>query len=124
MARPNDCTVCYLKFASQPITRVPKMLPCGHTLCRQCVESLAIRGKLSCPLCRVEVRLGTDGTATLPTNHSLLDVLEAPAAELLVTVRTFMTARALCVPILVQADRVAVCLFVCLFFLCSLTART
>jgi len=65
---------------------VPKNLPCGHTLCNKCVESLARRLNLQCPECRQ----GFD-EAAITTNFALRNLLvellpsEAPASVIELT---------------------------------------
>lgn len=71
--------MCYHGFLED--NRAPKNLPCGHTFCNKCVESLARRLNLQCPECRQ----GFDEVA-ITTNFALRDLLvellasEAPAS--------------------------------------------
>ena len=49
-----ECPVCFLLLSGG---RDPLSLPCGHTLCKVCVEQLRVQGSLvvdtfHCPLCR------------------------------------------------------------------------
>ena len=49
---PNnmECTVCHEHFT------LPKLLPCGHLLCRHCLVSrLKSQPEASCPLCRYAI---------------------------------------------------------------------
>eukprot|EP00048_Salpingoeca_helianthica_P020751 m.8311 g.8311 ORF g.8311 m.8311 type:complete len:378 (+) comp5202_c0_seq1:207-1340(+) len=73
----SECLVCCQGFSSSPATRLPKSLPCGHTLCLQCAGALIVRGHVCCPTCRATTALRT--AADLPTNYSLLHVVEVGA---------------------------------------------
>ena len=45
-----DCTICHERFT------VPKFLPCGHLLCRNClVKWLSSGPEAKCPLCRHDI---------------------------------------------------------------------
>ena len=45
-----ECTVCHEHFT------LPKLLPCGHLLCRHCLVSrLKSQPEASCPLCRCAI---------------------------------------------------------------------
>ncbi|CAH1240996.1 TRIM3 [Branchiostoma lanceolatum] len=58
-----SCSICLELF-----TR-PKVLPCQHTFCQDCLQDLASRRvPLQCPNCRQQVRLPPQGVATLPDN--------------------------------------------------------
>eukprot|EP00058_Branchiostoma_floridae_P003265 XP_002588753.1 hypothetical protein BRAFLDRAFT_89820 [Branchiostoma floridae] len=58
------CSICLELF-----TR-PKVLPCQHTFCQDCLQDHAGRGgAFRCPNCRQQVRLPHQGVAGLPDNH-------------------------------------------------------
>ncbi|CAH1269265.1 TRIM2 [Branchiostoma lanceolatum] len=63
-----SCGICQETF------RRPKALPCLHTFCEECLTEVANLGELSCPLCRREVPLPTDGVAGLPDNYHLSEL--------------------------------------------------
>ncbi|KAJ8022190.1 Polyadenylate-binding protein 1 [Holothuria leucospilota] len=68
-----SCSICFEEF------KVPKMLPCGHTFCCQCVskmvESLSF---LQCPICRRDISLPESGKVEdFPTNFALMDLIPA-----------------------------------------------
>ena len=45
-----ECTVCHEHFT------LPKLLPCGHLLCRHCLVSwLKSQPEANCPLCRCAI---------------------------------------------------------------------
>ncbi|XP_048380232.1 E3 ubiquitin-protein ligase RNF183-like isoform X1 [Stegostoma tigrinum] len=58
MPADTECSICYCPYATG--ARCPRVLPCGHTFCSQCLLallSLAEPGssglcQLLCPLCR------------------------------------------------------------------------
>jgi hypothetical protein len=45
----DDCPICYDSYGDQP-----ESLECGHEFCIKCIY-MALREKLTCPLCRKEV---------------------------------------------------------------------
>ncbi|XP_078575647.1 uncharacterized protein LOC144861547 [Branchiostoma floridae x Branchiostoma japonicum] len=69
------CSICLELF-----TR-PKVLPCQHTFCQDCLQDHAGRGgAFQCPNCRQQVRMPHKGVAGLPDNHlvTCLKDLQAP----------------------------------------------
>ena len=85
MEETGSCPVCLELY------REPKMLACGHSMCRHCTDKLIadatplhlrrafhLQGartdnvEISCPMCRVKTRVPPQG---LPTNFSLQEVL-------------------------------------------------
>ncbi|XP_069765501.1 E3 ubiquitin-protein ligase TRIM56-like isoform X1 [Narcine bancroftii] len=73
-----NCKVCLNRF------KHPKMLPCAHTYCQSCLESMmGPNRKIHCPECREEVDL-SGGVGKLRTNfhiNSLLDIFESKESE-------------------------------------------
>ena len=76
------CAVCLKGFDD------PRVLPCLHTYCRKCVESLLdksqeVNPSIVCPQCREEHELPKDGVGQLPTSPTfgilvrLLEVVKA-----------------------------------------------
>ena len=48
------CTICYEEYSDLP-TRTPRLLPCGHTFCTDCVKSfigLKAPNRIECPTCK------------------------------------------------------------------------
>jgi len=75
-----DCPVCLVQF--NRAENIPKIVPCGHTICSSCLSSIfAAKKERKCPLDRKS--LDAEITVeTLPTNIILLQLLEAkPASE-------------------------------------------
>ncbi|XP_078575343.1 tripartite motif-containing protein 2-like [Branchiostoma floridae x Branchiostoma japonicum] len=70
------CSICMLHF------RDPKVLPCLHTFCRECLQEWATKQQpLECPTCRTQVSLPNQGVDGLRTNfyinNHLLDFAAA-----------------------------------------------
>ena len=56
------CPICQERFCD------PKMLPCLHYYCRECIRQLALRGQpFSCPECREDTFLPDNDPDRLPT---------------------------------------------------------
>ncbi|NXF02841.1 TRI59 protein, partial [Smithornis capensis] len=71
------CAVCYSIYED------PRVLPCSHTFCRDCLEELlqqsnsfSIRRCLNCPNCRAVVEVPGAGVESLPINIALKAVIE------------------------------------------------
>lgn len=75
------CSVCYGLFTD------PRVLPCSHTFCKSCLESVMqvsvdvsgwrpLRLPLKCPSCRSVAELPTNGLDALPTNVCLSAIVE------------------------------------------------
>ncbi|XP_026282103.2 uncharacterized protein LOC113209003 isoform X3 [Frankliniella occidentalis] len=64
-----DCEVC-LEELNQT-GRVPKVVPCGHTVCLQCLQCLPRPTR--CPSCRAAFTVAPE---SLPNNFSLLRVMD------------------------------------------------
>lgn len=64
-----ECTICLEQLDKDK--RVPKVMPCGHTVCLQCMQRLS--DKNCCPTCRQKF----DGAPEdLPNNFMVLQLLE------------------------------------------------
>ncbi|XP_078573787.1 uncharacterized protein LOC144860466 [Branchiostoma floridae x Branchiostoma japonicum] len=65
------CSICLELF-----TR-PKVLPCQHTFCQDCLQDLAgWETTFQCPNCRQEVELSPQGVAGLPDNYLVTSLCE------------------------------------------------
>ncbi|XP_026287133.1 uncharacterized protein LOC113212585 [Frankliniella occidentalis] len=65
-----DCDIC-LEELNQ-VERVPKIVPCGHTVCLRCLER---SDRKECPMCRKAFDVPPDA---LPNNFYLLRQMELP----------------------------------------------
>ncbi|KAI8497613.1 hypothetical protein Bbelb_249190 [Branchiostoma belcheri] len=66
-----SCSICLELF-----TR-PKVLPCQHTFCQDCLQGVAGRGgTFKCPNCRQQVTLPPQGVAGLPHNLMAANMCE------------------------------------------------
>ncbi|CAH1269266.1 TRIM2 [Branchiostoma lanceolatum] len=63
-----SCGVCLQTF------KRPKILPCGHTFCKECIREVA-KGGLRCPTCRTRVPL-KGGVEALPNNYQVTELCE------------------------------------------------
>lgn len=75
------CPICYSIFED------PRVLPCSHTFCRACLESVIqassnsyiwrpLRIPLKCPNCRSTVEISSNGMDSLPVNFALRAIIE------------------------------------------------
>ncbi|XP_077997861.1 E3 ubiquitin-protein ligase TRIM45-like [Glandiceps talaboti] len=67
-----SCTICLEQYTN------PKILPCFHTFCEECLHNLVRRnnGILKCPICRVKSPLPNGGVSKLERNFYLDRLLE------------------------------------------------
>ena len=71
----SSCPVCYEPFSAAPPHQfIPKVLPCGHTICVGCAERIVKRskGKVKCPLDMREFVVVASVEDELPTNNEML----------------------------------------------------
>ncbi|XP_070546092.1 tripartite motif-containing protein 2-like [Ptychodera flava] len=68
------CTICLEQFKS------PKILPCLHTFCEQCLVTLVEKtGSLNCPECRQQYQLPVGGVPAIKDNffmNNLVDIFK------------------------------------------------
>ena len=57
-----ECPVCLDTY------RDPRLLPCSHTLCRICLEAVAVDSAITCPVCRAAHVVPPSGTDKFPRN--------------------------------------------------------
>ena len=86
-AEPPECPVCLSPFDAASV--VPRVLPCGHSLCGSCIAALppasaaAGASSLRCPLCSQCVPYARAlGPSSLPKNLALLALLPSPSHAL------------------------------------------
>ena len=62
-----DCVVCYEQYNDS--NRMPHMLiPCGHTICRECLGSIT-----NCPKCRKNIERTVENWDLIPSNDQTND---------------------------------------------------
>ncbi|KAM6223905.1 tripartite motif-containing protein 59 [Rhynchocyon petersi] len=75
------CPICYSIFED------PRVLPCSHTFCRNCLENVLqasgnfyiwrpLRIPLKCPNCRSIIEIAPNGIESLPVNFALRAIIE------------------------------------------------
>ncbi|XP_070547912.1 tripartite motif-containing protein 2-like [Ptychodera flava] len=65
------CTICLEQFKS------PKILPCLHTFCEQCLVTLVEKtGSLNCPECRQKYQLPVGGVPGIKGNFFMANLIE------------------------------------------------
>ncbi|CAL4079990.1 unnamed protein product, partial [Meganyctiphanes norvegica] len=72
-----ECEVCFVEYNSND--HCPKSLPCGHTMCAECVkDNLSAReGQMNCPFCRTPCGRGVKNLDDFPTTFALLNLVGA-----------------------------------------------
>ena len=70
----TECSICTEIFTT------PKILPCVHTFCLQCLEKCGDNKKpgdqMACPICRNEFVIPPDGFSNLPNNFLIGKIVE------------------------------------------------
>ncbi|XP_031565526.1 E3 ubiquitin-protein ligase TRIM71-like isoform X2 [Actinia tenebrosa] len=66
-----NCSIC------DRLIRSPKLLPCLHSFCQQCLEDLANANEgFLCPQCKTEIRIPKEEIENLPNNFFLDNMLD------------------------------------------------
>ena len=74
--RTNDHHICAICMEDMT-HRKPRMLPCVHSYCTECLEKLLTqpsnlkKSVIECPVCRKSLKLPSQGVTTLPINFLL-----------------------------------------------------
>jgi hypothetical protein len=69
------CAICSQKFKYENPSYHPVTLPiCGHTICRQCIDTLDNETK--CPKDQIPFRINNTRINRLPTNYPLLILVD------------------------------------------------
>ena len=106
-----ECPICIVCYAAPPSENAPVMLPCGHSVCKQCSQDLQAavlcchkgRGLLciACPSCCRQLDLPPGGIKSLPVNYTLVQAAQAiqdSAQKMIERERTAAPAAALAAP--------------------------
>ena len=74
------CATCLCRF--DPEEHIPKLLPCSHSICLQCLgriaENRTSSGLFRCPICRSGIPVPRGGVGALPPSffiNQLLDLM-------------------------------------------------
>ncbi len=81
MADADDttaCPVCFEEFGSED--HVPRLLPCSHTICEDCLQELLRAHSVVCPECRKK-HAAHNGTKSFPQNKYVFKILSALAEK-------------------------------------------
>ena len=73
-----SCPMCYADYHTKDPKRMPKVLPCGHSICAGCVAQMhSKRGmKIVCPKDSRE-HVVADPQEDLPTNIMVMEMMES-----------------------------------------------
>ena len=66
-----ECPICKNEFESDG-TYQPKILRCGHTFCKDCIEKMSNPLGIKCPYCHAVTPVGIMGISALPENVTLI----------------------------------------------------
>ena len=72
------CEICYERYHPHIPGKKPRMLPCGHTYCTDCLNKLLVSERITCPEDRKEFQLNK--VDTLPINYSVVKLLDSVCA--------------------------------------------
>jgi Zn finger protein HypA/HybF involved in hydrogenase expression len=78
-----ECTVCFDGFDLSQVFKTPRILPCGHTFCSECLARLVqADSSLKCPNCNSKIQNVI--LEVIPRNFNFMEILERrqkPAEE-------------------------------------------
>lgn len=70
-----ECTICNCAFEPDG-DHQPKILKCGHTICRECLAKMVKEVGIKCPYCFAITPVGIMGIYALPVNVDLVTLVE------------------------------------------------
>ena len=70
-----ECPVC------MDIFRDPRILPCAHTICNGCLESLIHGSSIECPVCRAKHAIPPNKTNGFPSNLVVAGMIDTWCGE-------------------------------------------
>ena len=79
MSEMTNCPICFEVYQENG-ERVPRILPCHHTLCESCVTNAIKENSIQCPECRVSYQVD-NGVRTFPQNKYILGLITVKARE-------------------------------------------
>ena len=71
----SACCVCFETYVWQG-DMCPKLLPCSHTVCLNCLRKLIAEELVQCPECREYHQVPSQGAQIFPTNRYVLENIE------------------------------------------------
>lgn len=74
------CSICNNPYGADGRFQ-PKMLKCGHTYCTDCILGLSHQNSIKCPDCSTISAVGIMGVYALPTNSTLLTLIDELRAQ-------------------------------------------
>ena len=69
MADITECPVCFEEFED------PKLLPCNHTLCLECLENVRKEKSLTCPMCNSKHDVPDTGVVAFSDNPHVTQLI-------------------------------------------------
>jgi hypothetical protein len=70
-----ECTICFDGFDVSQIFKTPRILPCGHTFCTECLARLVqADSSLKCPNCNSKIQ--NINLEAIPRNFNFMEILE------------------------------------------------
>ena len=75
----TQCPVCFEEYELDGY-QAPKILPCSHTLCEKCLETLIRNKKVECSECRLKHQAAT-GRTSFPQNKYIIAHIKAKRKE-------------------------------------------
>ena len=75
----TQCPVCFEEYQLDGY-QAPRILPCSHTLCEKCLETLIGNNKVDCPECRIKHQ-ATAGKRSFPQNKYIIAHIKTLSKE-------------------------------------------
>jgi hypothetical protein len=70
-----ECSICFDCFDLSKFLKIPRILPCGHSFCSECLEHLVqVEKSFKCPKCSFKIQNVTH--EAIPRNFHLMEKLE------------------------------------------------
>ena len=69
-----ECPICLEKYKTSG-DHLPRLFPCTHTACHNCISNIIQNGELQCPKCRKKNKV-SNGVNSFPVNSYIVDTLE------------------------------------------------
>lgn len=69
-----ECSICCNAYDDDGL--IPRVLPCQHTFCTNCLSKQCRRQRIKCPLCNQEHYIKNGNTNTIPKDYTRRDLKE------------------------------------------------